>query len=471
MPPTPSQKLAQWRADPLLWIKEVLGGPLPWSRQEEILRAIVTHQEVRVVSGKACGKDWLLARVILWWFSTRPSGLVLATGPTQPHVETVLFAEVRKAYYASRLPLGGEMLPVKPELIDPQNSKHYVRGIVTNKPEALQGYHEDEVLIVADECAGIEDPWVFDALYGCGVTANSRFLFVGNPTCGPTAPFAKLFQDNRPTVRNIRISALESPNVVAGRDVIPGLMSREGIDRIRAACGGEDTERFRSQVLGIFPSSSSASLISQLLVDACRLRAKEPEQQSEVVRFGVDVARFGDDRTVLCVLIGNRAFFPPDGTLSKADAVAVVDRIVALAKRYKPVSIALDGGGLGGPFMDMLVAAQGDGRLDGNVQLFDNDFGARATDHTEHADRRTELWHNLKEWMRTEGAIAIDGRLEEELSAPTYAWRGRVVKLEEKKAIKTRLGRSPDFADALALATSGHLGRVAQRGTPRVYVW
>lgn len=412
----------------------------------------------------------MLARIILWWFCTRPSGLVLATGPTQPHVETVLFAEVRNAYFSSKIPLGGEMLPVKPELIDPENSKHYVRGIVTNKPEALQGYHEDEVLIVADECAGIEDPWVFDALYGCGVTANSRFLFVGNPTCGPTAPFAKLFQDNRPTVKNIRISSTESPNVVAGRDVIPGLMSREGIDRIRAACGGEDTERFRSQVLGIFPSSSASSLISQMLVDACRLRAKESEQDSEVVRFGVDCARFGDDLSVICILKGSRAGFPTDGTIAKMDSVTVVNRIIALARKHKPVSIALDSGGLGGPFVDMLIAAQARGDLDPNIQILDNDFGSRATDNTEHADRRTELWHNLKEWMRTEGACAIDGRLEEELLAPTYGWTGRVVRLEPKKAIKARLGRSPDFGDALALATSGHVGRSRQRSTPRVYV-
>lgn len=465
-----AQRLPLWRADPLLWIREVLGGPAPWSRQEEILRAIATHDEVNVATGHSVGKDWLMARVALWWNQTYPDSIVLTTAPTQKQVETILWGEIRQAYRQSKVPLGGELLPIDPMLRF--SERWYCKGIVARDASSLQGFHAPHVLVIIDEAAGVE-PWAEEALLGCAVTSTSKIIRIGNPTCGPSHPFAKAFNDQGSRTKCIRISSLETPNCVQGREVVPGLMTREGVARI-ARKYGVGSDQYRARVLGQFPAGSSESLITAEHIAQARERWKTspPERSKEdaplVVRLGVDVARFGDDLTVFALLEGNRARIV--GTLSKADGVMVARKASELVRQYAALSVAIDGGGLGSGAVDSLVELQRQGKVPTNVQVYDVEFGAGATDKTEHANKRTELWHRLRDWLWIEGALDPDPETEEELLAATYKWgRGSAAALEPKERIKARLGRSCDRADALALAVAGHVGKVRQRGVLTVH--
>ena len=131
-----------------------------------------------------------------------------------------------------------------------------------------------------------------------------------------------------------------------------------------------------------------------------------------IKRLGVDVARFGDDRTCFAVLVGDYAFIPSNGFLDKADGTKVARHAVSLADQYNASSVAIDGGGLGGGAVDALVELQRRGTLAQNVQIYDVEFGGKASEK-EWANKRTELHWRLRDWMWETGAMDPDVDTEE----------------------------------------------------------
>lgn len=464
-----SQRLPYWRADPLLWIKEVLGGPMPWSRQEEILRAVATSDEVNVATGHGVGKSWLCARIALWYLSVYNPAVVITTAPKWDQVTTILWKEIRDAHNKSKFPLGGELLPSEPMLRISNDS--YAKGMVANDRNSLQGFRAANTLVVIDEAAGME-PWAFESLESMACTETSKIIKIGNPLCGPDHPFAKAFAKPAPGVANIRISTLENPNYLSGRDTIPGLYSRKRVEAV-ARSYGRGSDAYKARILGEFPTSAADRLITPEHIQRARQRWGTPEPRhlealiadpSIPKRLGCDVARSGVDLTAIAVVVGRYAFFPSNALLSKADGPAVARRLVELGDFYRVCSVAIDGGNVGSGAVDSLVELQKRKKFSANVQIYENQFGAGATHKDEHKNRRAELWWGLRTWLEEEGALDPDAETEEEILATGYKPSARVLTLEEKDDIKARLGRSPDRADALALAVAGHLGKVRQLG-------
>ncbi len=162
--------------------------------------------------------------------------------------------------------------------------------------------------------------------------------------------------------------------------------------------------------------------------------------------IGVDVARFGDDDTVFCLRRGNvckeiRRFHGLDN-------VAVADQATFLIRQYRPARVFVDAGGVGGGVCDILLD-RGLKRVVRQVM-----FGAKALRDDRYANRRAEMWDELRQWLENTGGVQLpkDEALQAELCAvrKKYDSRGRL-QLEEKAELKKRLGRSPDVADALAL--------------------
>jgi hypothetical protein len=105
-------------------------------------------------------------------------------------------------------------------------------------------------------------------------------------------------------------------------------------------------------------------------------------------------------------------------------------------------------------------AGRGEGVIDRLRQLgspsaiIEVPFGGQAIDHTVngYANRRAEMWDNMRKWLQQGGAIPDDYELTKELAAVTYTYDGQSrLKLESKEVIRERVGFSPDRADALAL--------------------
>lgn len=451
------QLIERWQREPLTWLRDVLGGPQPWGRQAEIIEAIPKYAEVDVASGHSIGKDWLSARIALWWLFTRPNSIVITTAPTERQVKTILWGELRKAYRQSRAPLGGQLADVDSMLrVGPM---HYAKGIVSRDASSLQGFHAEHVLLIVDEAAGIAS-YAFEGLESCASTATSRILRIGNPTCGPNHPFARSCR--RPNEEGkhltIEISSTETPNYVEGREVIPGLASREFVERI-AERYGEQSQTFRSRVLGKFPTGSPDSLITLDHIGEARSRFNDdlPNPEAQEVRVGVDVARQGPDATSICVRRGNRVHWPANGTLHKADAIQVARRAAEIAQEHDALSIAIDGGGLGAGPVDALRDLQRRREVPSSIEVVEVQFGARAVEQDRFANRRAELWWRMRDFLRDHAVSDLDDDLAEELTAPTFGYLGARIQLEKKEQVKRRLGRSTDRSDALALAISGHL--------------
>jgi hypothetical protein len=313
------------------------------------------------------------------------------------------------------------------------------------------GFHSDHLLLVFDEAAGISKP-IWDAAYGLMTSGHVRWLAIGNPS-DPSGEFARAWHSG--DWHRIRIDAYETPNIAAGKQLYPYFPSLEWLGEMQRKCGPdyESNPEYQFKVRGIFPTSAVDNLIGVgEFLDACRRRAEEdPEAKATM---GVDVARYGGDRTAIVILRGGRILHAE--AYGKQDVVFTAGRVMELAPRFKigknqAERIAIDDTGVGGGVVDVL---RGNGWSVRGVNFGESPERDEATC----VNRRTELWVAVQEWIRKEAGLAdlAPGILEElraDLTTVKYSFRpdGRRI-LEPKEDIRKRIGRSPDFGDALALA-------------------
>ena len=202
--------------------------------------------------------------------------------------------------------------------------------------------------------------------------------------------------------------------------------------------------QFRQEFLCDFTAGSSNALLSVDAVQEAFGKHLRPEDYTHApVVLGVDVARQGDDRSVIYRRQGLASFEPI--VMHGADSMQVAARVVAEIEQHQPDGVFVDGsGGYGAGVIDRLRQL---GYAPVEVQ-----FGGKATD-ARFANKRTEMFWTMAEWVRGGGALPPLKELKVELCTPTYSHdnaRG-VMKLESKDDIKERMGYSPDLADALAL--------------------
>ena len=93
-----AEDFTKYTNDPVGFLTDVLGDAgAPYSKQAEMLEAIVDHRRVSVVGANGSGKDWTAGRAVLWWLETRPESKAVVMGPTQRQVDEVVWQEMREA--------------------------------------------------------------------------------------------------------------------------------------------------------------------------------------------------------------------------------------------------------------------------------------------------------------------------------------------------------------------------------------
>lgn len=198
-------------------------------------------------------------------------------------------------------------------------------------------------------------------------------------------------------------------------------------------------------ILGEFPPVSVNKLIGPEEVKEAMGRAyQEADISNSDKRYGIDVARFGDDRSVICKRQGLvvHGFIE----LRNARTNEIADKVVFNDSDYNSDLMAVDDtGGYGSGVIDQLL-------LLGKSPLAIN-FASSAVDSEHFYNRRTEIWWNMAQWIKRGGQLPADiPGLSDELCAATYIFQNGKIRLEEKAQMKIKLnGRSPDLADALAL--------------------
>jgi len=218
-----------------------------------------------------------------------------------------------------------------------------------------------------------------------------------------------------------------------------GALPPDEVARLRAEMSDA---AFRQEYLCDFSAASDDVLIPiDLVVEAAERRVAPSDVQGMPLIMGVDVARFGGDRSCICLRRG--LLLRPPMSFRKLDNMTLAERVVDICAKERPDAVFIDAG-------------QGSGVIDRvrqlGVECIEVPFGGRPRDGR-YANRRAEMWFGIRDWLKNGGALPPgSGDLQGELSVPTYGFNasGKLV-LEPKEDIKERLGRSPDIADALAL--------------------
>lgn len=204
-------------------------------------------------------------------------------------------------------------------------------------------------------------------------------------------------------------------------------------------------EKFKREMLCDFSASATDQLLSlQQCIDASERSIEENLLAHTPVVVGVDVARYGDDKSVIMVRQGLlvRDFY----RIGNIDLVSLSTWVMKYVTEYNAKYLFVDGTGVGGGLVDILTR-----RLAGDIQLFDINFGHKAFD-PKFGNKRTEMWFAMADWIKKGGIIPKNDDLISELAMPTYEVKdGNKIMLESKKAIRDRMKKSPDIADALAL--------------------
>jgi hypothetical protein len=437
-----------YRNDPVKFVRVVLQeNPLKW--QEELLRKIAAgKRRISVRAGHGVGKSTVCSWAIVWVMCTRFPQKCVMTAPTAGQLFDALFSEL-KAQVNKLPPVLRDSFDVLSDRISlkaaPESSFASARTSSSERPEALAGIHSENVLLIVDEASAVPEP-VFEAAAGSMSGHSACTILIGNPTRN-SGLFYRTHHELSSDWDTMHVSCLDIP-----------LVSKDFVEQIKATYG-EGSNAFRIRVLGEFAVADNDTLIAAELVDTAMGR-DVPVDVSDGMIYGLDVARFGTDRSALCKRKGNVVMEVK--SWGGLDLMQLVGAVVNEARTDNPVEICVDTIGLGSGVADRL-REMGYNVRDVNV--------AESSAMNPNANKlRDELWLAVKDWLATRTVrIPNDQTLRHELVAPRYNFSssGKIV-VESKDAMKKRGMRSPDLADAVCLTFAGNAALVGGRGTPWV---
>jgi phage terminase large subunit len=434
----------RYRSDPVAFAQEKLGLRI-WDRQAEILLECAKRLRVAVRSGHKIGKSTAAAVLALWFVYCFKGARVVMTSSTDRQVRRILWREVRRLYASLRGEFGVDIALAPDTGLQLPDGREIV-GFSTKEPERIAGFSGENLLFIVDEASGVPEP-IFEAIEG-NRAGGARLVLFSNPT-NTSGYFFEAFTTKCEfwsPERNGRLIHVSSEEAAAVK--IPGLATQAWIDE-KVDEWGVESPLFQVRVKGNFPTQADNAVIGLQLVEAAHARweadAEEPDAPLEL---GVDVARYGDDDSVITARRG--LYVWPPVVIHGQDTIQIAGKVLEIARaRRRPrekVRVKVDGIGVGAGVVDQLKQHRTE------VDVLDINVAERATDDT-YARLRDQIWFAIRDWLKEGGAMPEDARLDAELVAPTYSFdpQGRI-KVESKDETKKRLKRSPDRADSLGLA-------------------
>jgi phage terminase large subunit len=438
-PPPDPNAFVDWvrmyRDNPVLFAKEVLGVDLDvW--QADVMMAVARgERRISIRSGHGVGKSTTVAIACIWYLLTRYPVKIVITAPTSAQLFDALFAEIKR--WVNQLPDQlQELLNVKSDRIEikaaPETGFISARTSRAESPEALQGIHADNVLLIADEASGVPEA-VFEAAAGSMSGEEASTILLGNPTRS-----SGFFFDTHNRLKDQwwtrRVSCVDSPRV-----------SKAYVEEMKQRYG-EDSNAYRVRVLGEFPLSDDDTVIPMHLIDAAMHRDLVEDDKAPAI-WALDVARFGTDRSALAKRRGQ--VISEVKRWAGLDLMqltgAVVAEYQAQPTHLRPMEILVDSIGLGSGVVDRLrelkLPARGI-----NVSESPSMKGT-------YVNLRAELWFATKAWLEQRGCkLPKDEDLMAELAGPRFRFSSSgKMQIEGKDEMRKRGLRSPDLADAVCL--------------------
>jgi hypothetical protein len=421
-------RVEAYRHDPAAWARDRLGAHL-WSKQRDIMASLVSNRRTAVQSCHDSGKSFVAGLAASWWIDTHPHGeaFVASTAPTSAQIRGILWEEIRKNHRRGRLP--GKVLLSDEWKLSDGTLIGWGRKPSDADEHGFQGIHRRYVLVIIDEACGVPEQ-LWTAVEAITTNADARILSIGNPD-DPSTVFAKNCMPGSGW-NVIRISAFDTPAYTGEKvpeELLPLLVSPEWVEDATKRWG-IDSPLYKSKVLGEFPEVSSSTLIPASWILAAQQRSLQPTGSGV---FGVDVARFGTDRSILYVRRGDHVRLLRDWHHSATTETTGI--VVNEAREHFPFEIRVDGVGVGGGVVDML-REQG-------LPVWDLQAGMAAVDSEHFINARAEWYWGLRERFEA-GDIDIDpsdDELASQLGSLRYAFdsRGRI----EAPQVSCRIVLSP----------------------------
>jgi hypothetical protein len=325
-----------------------------------------------------------------------------------------------------------------PQGMNKSSMYYYIAGQLWSKesPDSFAGAHNfDGEFAIFDEASGIPDEiWKVQKGVFTENIIDRFWLAFSNPRKNSGA-FFECFHKDRDRWRTTQLDSR----------TVEGISQSVFEDIIRQY--GEDSNEARIEVYGQFPSVGDNQFIGTGVVGEALKREKYDDDAAPLV-IGVDVARFGADKT--CIVVRRGRDLVSVQKFSGLDTMEVVGRVIESIDKWNPDLVAIDEGGLGSGVVDRL--------LEQRYKVKGVNFGWKA-DSIAFANKRAEMWGAMREWLKTAsiGASGTNAKqedqyLKDELCGPEYTITSNGgIQLEAKDAMKKRGVASPDVADALAL--------------------
>ncbi|NBN62058.1 terminase [Pannonibacter tanglangensis] len=445
-----------WQIDELL----AIGEHIEANRQRMARGLDPQVYQSSTVSGRGIGKSALVSWLNLWSRSCLIGSTAITTANTEAQLISRTWAELGKWHTLSinRHWFDKTATALRPEKwfadlvqsdLQIDTGYYYAQAQLWSEenPDAFAGVHNPlGLILIMDEASGIPAPiWkVSDGFFTEPVL--HRYWLVFSNGRRNTGAFYETHHKHRDLWKCRQIDA----RTVEGTD--PAVY-----DKIITQYGA-DSDEARVEVYGQFPSSGANQFIGRELVQAAQVRELAPDPGAALV-IGVDVARFGDDHSVIFFRQGRDARSRKPLKFKGLTTIQLAGRVAEQVDRVKPDAVFVDGGGVGGGVVDALRSM--------GYKVIDVQSGAKADEPERYANRRAELWGKMRDWLAT-GCLADDPALADDLTGPEYdhALNG-AVKLEPKDKMKQRGLASPDCADALALTFDRRIARRDANATGR----
>lgn len=425
-------------------------GPDAW--QVEVLSMVrdklitvadaISVLQVAVASGHGVGKSALVAWLILWAFTTKPDTRGIVTANTDTQLRTKTWAELSKWF---GLFIGKGKFRVTATAIFSRDHSTAMTWRIDQTPwsketlEAFAGLHNKgkRILIVYDEASAIPD-LVWETTEGALTDKDTEILWFvfGNPTRN-TGRFRECFGKFRHRWERRQVDS-RTARVTNKAQIAKWVKDY-----------GEDSDFVRVRVRGVFPRAGSMQFIPGDLVEAA-IKREALSTIADPLVIGVDVARFGDDKSVIIVRKGRDARTHPMVKLRGSDLMATAARVFAVWQELRADALFVDDGGVGGGVTDRLRQL--------GVPVIGVNFGGKPDRISydgaglKYANKRAEMWGNMRSWLESGGALPDDNEIVDDLTGVEYGYdAANNIQLERKADMKKRGLASPDIGDALAL--------------------
>lgn len=433
-------RLKLWRERPDIFVKEVFHAtPDPW--QADVLKDFPNYQRVCMKASKGPGKSCIEAWLAWNFLVTRPFPKIAATSISGDNLRDGLWTEMAK--WREQAPLLKEMFVWQKERIFAKDypetwwmaARQWSKAADPNTiGNTLAGLHADYIMFILDESGGMPDAIMASAEAALASCKEGHIVQAGNPT-HLEGPLYRACTTEKSLWKVYDITS--DPDDPKRSPRVSKEWANEQILKY-----GRDNPWVLVNVFGRFPPSSFNALIGpDEIKSAVNRRYREGDFSSHPRILGIDVARYGDDSSIIWPRQGLLASPPIQyRNLSGTEGAELTLR---KWNDWQADACFIDNtGGFGASWIDNLLRI---GKDPVGIHF------SQSSTNPQYFNKRTEMAFDLVDWLKRGGAIPDCLELEKALSQTTYTFKGEQLILEPKEDVKDKLGFSPDHMDALML--------------------